>query len=564
MTQPAAQVVSLPSVVPVQSHLIAQLPTPIEPAPASVSDNEDTGSQASSTTPATGGQGHDTATMMPTGTLANTSVGQATATTIGATAGVADAPVDAAPVAAAPIASPVVDTPVVAGPIASPVVDTPVAAAPIASPVVDTPVVAAPIVSPVVDIPIVAAPIVASPIDVAPAAAKDGTSAEVPAPESSYAGAAAKMTAAMPMPSVPPSLNAAGKSTDPGTASQSVHQPEAVPQSPFASKLNVKPELPNEALSAQAHRLNENPLNLGKMKAAAKSELDEALTSTSSKSEMPTPASSSPAPSTPEPNSLQTPSSQNSAQVNEQPPDGVQKAEASLHKNEDDAGTKSQSDNGSSQGSASGVVPDSAFSVGSSAATSQASSASVPAVSGLMVNEVRNASADPDISAKTPVRSAEATQAASESGETHASSGSGTYPASMFSSAKLIEHMGESELRLGIRSGEFGSVDIRTSMGRNQVTAEISVERGELGRVLAAELPSLQNRLSEQRIPVANIVVQNQGGGNSGTSEQQKPRQEPATLSESFTNPQQEASVAPAVAAMAVAGNSGSRLDIHM
>jgi len=80
--------------------------------------------------------------------------------------------------------------------------------------------------------------------------------------------------------------------------------------------------------------------------------------------------------------------------------------------------------------------------------------------------------------------------------------------------AKLIERAGQTELRVGIQAGEFGNVGIRTSMVHSQFSAEISVERGELGRVLSAELPALRDRLAEQRVPVSNIVLQDHSTGS--------------------------------------------------
>ena len=136
-------------------------------------------------------------------------------------------------------------------------------------------------------------------------------------------------------------------------------------------------------------------------------------------------------------------------------------------------------------------------------------------------------------------------------------------PGAVLSTAKLLERMGESELRLGIRGGELGSVDIRTSMARNQFTAEISVERGELSRVLAANLPHLETRLSEKSIPVGNIVLQNHAGDNSGASGQQKPREQAMAFHTSAT--EQEENVAAAVASPVMASSEyGSRLDVHM
>ncbi|HEY1462923.1 MAG TPA: flagellar hook-length control protein FliK [Terriglobales bacterium] len=97
-----------------------------------------------------------------------------------------------------------------------------------------------------------------------------------------------------------------------------------------------------------------------------------------------------------------------------------------------------------------------------------------------------------------------------------------TLPASSgpLQSAKLVERLGQAELRVGLQVGDMGGVDIRTSMAHNQLTAEISVEHSELGHMLAANLPSLQNKLSEHQIQTANITFQNQMSGNSSQSEQ--------------------------------------------
>jgi hypothetical protein len=136
------------------------------------------------------------------------------------------------------------------------------------------------------------------------------------------------------------------------------------------------------------------------------------------------------------------------------------------------------------------------------------------------------------------------------------------YPPSLVHSAKLVERIGEAELRLGIRAGEFGSVDIRTSMVRNQFTAEIAVERGELGRAMTAELHGLQSRLIERGIPEVVVTVQNHVGGQSTASEQHKPRDGRQMYSTKGENGQPDGSMTPLVASEAT--TASSRLDIHM
>ena len=90
----------------------------------------------------------------------------------------------------------------------------------------------------------------------------------------------------------------------------------------------------------------------------------------------------------------------------------------------------------------------------------------------------------------------------------------------LLQSVKLVERLGQSELRVGLQVGDMGGVDIRTSMAHNQLTAEISVEHPELGHLLEANLPSLQNRLSEHQFQTANILLQNQTSGSFSGSEQ--------------------------------------------
>lgn len=91
-------------------------------------------------------------------------------------------------------------------------------------------------------------------------------------------------------------------------------------------------------------------------------------------------------------------------------------------------------------------------------------------------------------------------------------------PISPVQSAKLVERVGQSELHVGFQAGELGGVDIRTSMVRNQVTAEISVEHGELRNLLAVELPHLEKKLAEHQATTTNLVLNDQVGGGSAGS----------------------------------------------
>jgi len=65
----------------------------------------------------------------------------------------------------------------------------------------------------------------------------------------------------------------------------------------------------------------------------------------------------------------------------------------------------------------------------------------------------------------------------------------------VINTAKLIQSMGQSEMRVGMRSNEFGNISISTSTSKDQVSAQISLEHGELAKTLAASLPEMQARL---------------------------------------------------------------------
>jgi hypothetical protein len=92
--------------------------------------------------------------------------------------------------------------------------------------------------------------------------------------------------------------------------------------------------------------------------------------------------------------------------------------------------------------------------------------------------------------------------------------------APVINTARLIQSMGQTEMRVGMRSNEFGNISISTSSIRDQVSTQISVEHGELARTLVSHLPEMQARLgSSQAIDVRidmNGAATGQGTGNFG------------------------------------------------
>ncbi len=86
-------------------------------------------------------------------------------------------------------------------------------------------------------------------------------------------------------------------------------------------------------------------------------------------------------------------------------------------------------------------------------------------------------------------------------------------PLPAINTAKLIQSMGQSELRVGMRSNDFGNISISTSATRDLISAQISVDHGELARTLAAHLPDMQARLRGHQAMDVRIDMNGQSAG---------------------------------------------------
>jgi hypothetical protein len=70
-----------------------------------------------------------------------------------------------------------------------------------------------------------------------------------------------------------------------------------------------------------------------------------------------------------------------------------------------------------------------------------------------------------------------------------------------------------------MRSSDFGNISISTSATRNLISAQISLEHGELARTLATHLPEMQARLGGTQAMNVRIDMNGQPAGQStGTS----------------------------------------------
>jgi len=144
----------------------------------------------------------------------------------------------------------------------------------------------------------------------------------------------------------------------------------------------------------------------------------------------------------------------------------------------------------------------------------------------------------------------------------------------VINSARLIQSMGQSEMRVGMRTTEFGNISISTSATRDLISAQISLDHGELAKVLTAHLPEMQARLGSNQPVDVRIDMNGQqsrhdssafGDSSNGSADasrgggQQGGNSAPR-YSATEGNRQQ---FSPASAVTAVDGGSDSRLDIR-
>jgi hypothetical protein len=83
----------------------------------------------------------------------------------------------------------------------------------------------------------------------------------------------------------------------------------------------------------------------------------------------------------------------------------------------------------------------------------------------------------------------------------------------VINTARLIQSIGQSEMRVGMRSNEFGNISINTSATRNLISAQISVDHGELAKAIAANLPDIQAKLGGSQALDVRVDLNGAGFG---------------------------------------------------
>jgi hypothetical protein len=139
-------------------------------------------------------------------------------------------------------------------------------------------------------------------------------------------------------------------------------------------------------------------------------------------------------------------------------------------------------------------------------------------------------------------------------------------PTSGINAARLIQTIGETEMRVGMHTAEFGNVSIRTSVSQQQMLAQISVDHGGLGEAIAAHIPTMQAKLGDDYGLHTLINVDHHGAGtSSGQGNSQQQEQRGFTPSSRFNGAAMpvERDVGTPVAASQLAVVNAGRLDIR-
>jgi hypothetical protein len=132
--------------------------------------------------------------------------------------------------------------------------------------------------------------------------------------------------------------------------------------------------------------------------------------------------------------------------------------------------------------------------------------------------------------------------------------------------ARLIQTANQSEMRVGLRSTDFGNISISTSTTRDTISAQISLDHGELAKTLVAHLPEMQARLGGERPMEVRIDM---NGQSTGQSMGQAPSQgqgnsSSATYSSNTRQPRVEQDTPAKTLAQPVMEASAARLDIRI
>ncbi len=85
-------------------------------------------------------------------------------------------------------------------------------------------------------------------------------------------------------------------------------------------------------------------------------------------------------------------------------------------------------------------------------------------------------------------------------------------------SARVLDRMGQVEMRLGLNSNKFGSIELHTSVNQDRVGANIATSHIELRAAMMAEMPSLERAIAQHQLTLDNLNMDSGLGPHTGNS----------------------------------------------
>jgi hypothetical protein len=89
-----------------------------------------------------------------------------------------------------------------------------------------------------------------------------------------------------------------------------------------------------------------------------------------------------------------------------------------------------------------------------------------------------------------------------------------------------VSRVGQAEMRIGVNTSAFGSVEVRTVVHANDVGLTIGSEKGDLRGLLSNEMPAITNSLQQQNLRLSNVNFTqgfaSSGNGSGGGDSQQR------------------------------------------
>jgi flagellar hook-length control protein FliK len=92
--------------------------------------------------------------------------------------------------------------------------------------------------------------------------------------------------------------------------------------------------------------------------------------------------------------------------------------------------------------------------------------------------------------------------------------------------AQMVSRVGQAEMRIGVNTSAFGSVEVRTVVHANDVGLTIGSEKGDLRGLLNNEMPAITNGLQQQNLRLSSVNFTqgfaSSGNGSGGGDSQQR------------------------------------------